>query len=79
MVPIALAHWRSEEDDEQSDALSHGFEVATGEIFGWLNLNDMLLPGCLFAGGASLPTIPTSIVLSEGRFSSPSPAASLAI
>jgi glycosyltransferase involved in cell wall biosynthesis len=39
-----LAHWISEPDRGQSDALNKGFELATGDIFGWLNADDLYLP-----------------------------------
>ena len=39
-----LAHWVSEPDRGQSDALNKGFELATGDIFGWLNADDLYLP-----------------------------------
>lgn len=42
-----LALWRSEPDAGQSDALNKGFRAATGEIFGWLNSDDLYLPGAL--------------------------------
>ncbi|HEV2269405.1 MAG TPA: glycosyltransferase family 2 protein [Steroidobacteraceae bacterium] len=42
-----IAHWRSERDEGQSDALNKGFRAATGEIFGWLNSDDLYLPGAL--------------------------------
>ncbi len=42
-----LALWRSEPDAGQSDALNKGFQAATGEIFGWLNSDDLYLPGAL--------------------------------
>ena len=34
-------------DDGQTDALVKGFERATGDIFGWLNADDVLEPGAL--------------------------------
>jgi glycosyltransferase involved in cell wall biosynthesis len=34
-------------DKGQSDALNIGFEKATGEIFGWLNSDDLYLPGSI--------------------------------
>lgn len=40
-----LAYWVSEPDSGQSDALNKGFARATGEIFGWLNSDDLYLPG----------------------------------
>jgi glycosyltransferase involved in cell wall biosynthesis len=42
-----IALWRSESDQGQSDALNKGFRAATGEIFGWLNSDDLYLPGAL--------------------------------
>lgn len=40
-----IALWRSEPDRGQSDALNKGFACATGEIYGWLNSDDLYLPG----------------------------------
>ena len=42
-----LAHWESHRDDGQADAVYRGFEQSTGEILGYLNSDDILLPGCL--------------------------------
>jgi len=42
-----LAYWRSQPDAGQADAVASGFERATGEIFGYLNSDDILLPGAL--------------------------------
>jgi glycosyltransferase involved in cell wall biosynthesis len=39
----------SERDDGQSHAINKGMEVATGEILTWLNSDDLLAPGALFA------------------------------
>lgn len=43
---IAL-RWVSEQDGGQTDALIKGFNMATGEIFAWLNSDDTYLPGAL--------------------------------
>lgn len=40
-----LAYWYSGPDSGQSDALNHGFSKATGDIVGWLNSDDLYLPG----------------------------------
>lgn len=40
-----LAHWTSEPDQGQSHAINKGLERATGSILGWLNSDDVLLPG----------------------------------
>jgi len=42
-----LHHWESAADDGQSAALNRGFERTSGEIMGWLNADDLLLPGTL--------------------------------
>jgi glycosyltransferase involved in cell wall biosynthesis len=38
--------WKSEPDKGQSDALNQGFSLATGDIIGWLNADDLYLPNC---------------------------------
>lgn len=42
-----LAYWVSEKDGGQSDAIMKGFDRVTGEIFTWVNSDDVLFPGCL--------------------------------
>lgn len=42
-----LSYWESHPDDGQADAIYRGFERSTGEILGWVNSDDILLPGCL--------------------------------
>ncbi|MGC8742913.1 MAG: glycosyltransferase family 2 protein [Verrucomicrobiia bacterium] len=39
-----LSYWVSEKDRGQSHALNKGFSKATGEIFAWLNSDDIYLP-----------------------------------
>ena len=42
-----LTHYESVKDNGQSDAINRGFEHASGDILGWLNGDDILLPGAL--------------------------------
>jgi glycosyltransferase involved in cell wall biosynthesis len=42
-----LSYWVSEKDDGQSDAIMKGFARSTGELFAWVNSDDVLFPGCL--------------------------------
>lgn len=42
-----LTYWASGPDKGQADAIYRGFKIATGEILGWVNSDDLLLPGCL--------------------------------
>jgi glycosyltransferase involved in cell wall biosynthesis len=44
-----LSGWTSEKDSGQVDALNKGFARATGEIVGFINADDVLLPGALQA------------------------------
>ena len=44
-----LAYWVSERDKGAADAISKAFAKATGEIFAYLNSDDLYLPGALQA------------------------------
>lgn len=42
-----ITHWVSEEDAGQTHAINKGLKQCTGEIVGWLNSDDILLPNAL--------------------------------
>lgn len=42
-----LAHWVSEKDRGQTEAINKGFDLAHGEILAWLNSDDTLLPNAV--------------------------------
>jgi len=42
-----LSFWESKKDGGQAEAISRGFSMASGEIMGWVNSDDLLLPGSL--------------------------------
>ena len=42
-----ITYWVSEPDGGQSDALKKGFDLATGDVFGWLNSDDYFAKGAL--------------------------------
>jgi glycosyltransferase involved in cell wall biosynthesis len=44
-----LTHWESVVDRGQSDAVNKGWRRASGKYVWWLNSDDMLMPGSLFA------------------------------
>jgi glycosyltransferase involved in cell wall biosynthesis len=44
-----ISHWESEPDEGQSHALNKGFARADGELYAYLNSDDLYEPGALFA------------------------------
>jgi len=52
-----------EPDGGQSDAINKGMRVATGEIVGWLNADDVLLPGALAKVAEAFKKNPDAVVV----------------
>lgn len=42
-----LHYWCSEQDQGQYDAISKGFQMASGQVLAWLNSDDIYLPGTI--------------------------------
>lgn len=56
-----LAYWVSEPDRGQAEAINKGFARAQGEIIGWLNSDDLYLPGAVQAAVQALESDPTLV------------------
>jgi glycosyltransferase involved in cell wall biosynthesis len=54
--------WVSEADRGQADAVNKGFAMARGEIFGWLNADDLYLPGAVTAAVEALSATGAGLV-----------------
>jgi glycosyltransferase involved in cell wall biosynthesis len=55
--------WVSEKDDGQSDAVNKGMRRARGEIIGWLNSDDIYLPGTVSAAVTAFRSSPQAGVV----------------
>ncbi len=53
-----LAYWTSEPDGGQASAINRGFELATGDVFCWINSDDKLLPWTLQVVGEVFSDLP---------------------
>ena len=51
-----LTYWESQPDRGQSHAINKGFARATGDIMGWINSDDGMLPGALHTVATRLTT-----------------------
>ncbi len=57
--------WTSAPDRGQSHALNKGFELARGEVYGWLNADDAYLPGAIAAGVRALEQTGVGLVYAD--------------
>jgi glycosyltransferase involved in cell wall biosynthesis len=60
--------WISEPDEGQSDALNKGFKLATGDVIGWLNADDLYLPNTFEMVKCHMYQNNTDAVYSNYRF-----------
>jgi len=64
-----LAHWVSEKDRGQTDAINKGFALAKGEVLAWLNSDDTLLPNAVEDAVEYLSTHPqTGLVYGDTNY-----------
>lgn len=58
--------WVSEKDKGQSDAICKGFERATGDLFAWLNSDDVYFPEALWKIGKAYAQFPGASIYVGG-------------
>jgi len=60
--------WVSESDRGQSHAINKGIQRCTGDIFNWINSDDLLMPGALRAVAEAWRESPGNIVSGNAEF-----------
>ncbi len=64
-----LAHWTSAPDGGPAAAINSGFALASGDLLGWLNADDLYLPGALHAAAEAFAAHPEAdLVYGEGWY-----------
>src|SRR5262249_22996952 len=67
-----LSGWCSEQDRGPAHGLNKGFACATGEILGYLNADDIYLPGALEAVARAMSAMPdVDVVYGNGYLAGP--------
>jgi glycosyltransferase involved in cell wall biosynthesis len=59
----SITRWVSEPDDGQAAAINRVWESASGTILGWLNSDDVLVPGALHKVARAAQEYPESVLL----------------
>ncbi|GAB4515840.1 MAG: hypothetical protein OHK0046_19940 [Anaerolineae bacterium] len=62
-----LSYWVSEPDEGQTHAINKGLQRSTGEIIGWLNSDDLLLPHALWHIAKAFIDDPSAMVVTGFR------------
>lgn len=57
-----ISYWVSEPDNGQTHAINKGIEICSGEVFNWLNSDDLLSPKSLYHIGKSIHENPKNDV-----------------
>jgi glycosyltransferase involved in cell wall biosynthesis len=60
-----LTYWVSEKDRGQANAINKGFALCSGELAGWINSDDLLLPGALANLGIAFQRSLDTILLGD--------------
>ena len=60
-----LAYWVSERDRGQAHAINKGLERSTGDLVGWINSDDLLLPQALVRLASAYRQSPNAILLGD--------------
>ncbi len=64
-----ITHWESKKDAGQADAINRGFGMATGSVLGWLNSDDIYLPGTLLSIARQFTAKPAAqLIYGEGWY-----------